>query len=342
VGLMTKHSMLLFGLGLVAGLALTPVRRHFREGWLYVAGGIAVVIFLPNLVWQAAHGWPTAVFLRGLNADVMSGISLIQFLAGQILYLNPFTAPIWIAGLWFLLRGAAGRPYRILGWLWLAPFALLLLAGSKIYYLAPAYPALLAAGGIAWERLAARLGRPWLRPVLLGSLVLGGAALAPMSIPILSIDATERYIGALTFGAFQNVYELTGDLRGMFGWEERVRAVAEVYSSLPSEERDSAVIFGDSYGVAGAIDHFGRRHGLPKAMSFDMTYYLWSEPDRPIEVMITAGVDAEDLQPLFEEVHVAERIELANVNPWDREFIVTVCRRPKVPLRDVWARNRPW
>lgn len=242
---------------------------------------------------------------------------------------------MWIAGLVFFFR-EPGRRYRMLGWMYVAVFVLLVVIKSKIYYLAPAYPALLAGGGIAFERMAER-GRAWLRRLTLGVLVSSGALFLPLSLPMLSTDATERYITGMTFGTFKNVYELTGDLRGMFGWRERIEAVAEVYDRLPAEERENVVILASGYGTAGAVDYFGGDHGLPKATSVHLSYHLWGPPEGPLDTVIAIDVSRKSLDQLYEEVTIAAEIELENVNPWDREFQVAVCRRPKV---DLWADSR--
>ncbi len=338
LGLMTKHSMLFFGFGLLVALLLTPERRHFKSPWLYGGGAVALAVFSPNLVWQHANGWPTAEFLLQLNQGTMSGISVLQFTAGQLLYLNLFTAPLWIAGL-RLYFSDAGRPYRVLGWIWVAVFVLLVVIKSKIYYLAPAYPALLAGGGLAFERLAER-GRAWLRPASIGALVAGGLIFLPVSLPVMPIDAVERYVNTLTFGAFENVYELTGDLRGMFGWRERVAAVAEVYHGLSPEERKHAAILASWYGPAGAVDTFGPGHGLPGAASFHMTYHLWGLPDGPLDPLIALDLPAEQLEKHYEEVAVAAAIEIEETNPDSRRFEVLVCRRAKVDLREIWDESR--
>jgi 4-amino-4-deoxy-L-arabinose transferase-like glycosyltransferase len=197
LGLLTKHSMLFFVFGLKIGVLVTPLRRQFRTPWPWVAGAIVAIIFAPNIVWQVNHGWLTAEFLRDLNETVMAGVSKIQFVAGQFLYLNPLASFVWIWGLVFLM---------------------LLATDSKIYYLSPAYPPIIAAGGLAIERWAAGRERSaWLRPALLALPLLGGAAFAPAALPYLSIQNTDRYMAAATFGAMGNIYELTGDLHGMFG-----------------------------------------------------------------------------------------------------------------------------
>jgi len=341
IGLMVKHSILFFGFGLLVALLLTPEREHFKTPWLYFGGGVAMLVFLPNILWQFANGWPTVEFLRELNRSTMGGIALPQFILGQVLYLNPINAPIWIAGLVFFFT-AAGKPYRVLAWIYLVVLVLLVAVKSKIYYLAPAYPALLAGGSVAVERLVERKRWAWARPVTVGVLAAGGAILAPLSLPILSIDATERYVNVMTFGALGNVYELTGDLRGMFGWKERVEVVAGVYNGLSPEERERTLIFASWYGIAGAIDYFGKPYGLPGAVSGHMTYHLWGVPQKPIDTVVAAGSAPEDLREVFEEVTVAAEVELQNVNPGERRFVVTICRRPKLDLRDLWPRTRRW
>ena len=133
LGLLNKHSMLFFGFGLaVATLATPQLRKHLRTPWPWLGGSVALSVFLPNVIWQVQHGWPTAGFLRDLNETVMAGISKVQFVLGQLLYLNPFAAFVWIWGLVYLFR-LSGKPYRALGWIWLSVFLLLLATDSKIY-----------------------------------------------------------------------------------------------------------------------------------------------------------------------------------------------------------------
>lgn len=340
-GLMIKHSMAFFGFGLVAALVLTEQRRQFKSPWFYAGGVLAALIFLPNVLWQIGNGWPTVVFLRHLNEGTMSGISAAQFVLGQLLYLNPLTAPVWIGGLVFFFT-ARGRPYRTLGWVFVSIFLLLLVLKSKIYYLAPAYPMLLAGGSVALEQLIER--RSWIRfqPFALAALAAGGAIFLPLALPVLSIDKTERYVAAMTFGAFENVYELTGDLHGMFGWKERVSTIAEAYKRLSTDERSRAVIWAGWYGPAAAVDYFGGAYGLPRAVSGHMTYYLWGLPAGPIDTVLAVDIPRKPLEGMFAEITLGARADLENVRPRERRFAVLICRKPKVDLRSAWPRARDY
>jgi len=341
LGLLTKHSLLFFVFGLVVGLLFTGMRRYFKSLYLYAGGGIAFLVFLPNIFWQIKHGWPTISFIINLNKNLMEGISLFQFVAGQFLYMHPLNAAIWIAGLVFFFS-RKGKSYRLLAWLWISVFVLLMISKSKIYYLAPAYPCLIAGGSIVVGDWLSRRVKKTLRYAVIVVLAAGGIALMPLSVPMFPITTTEQYMDAITFGAFENIYELTGDLRAMFGWRERVSEVAKVYNSLPEGERQRTIILAAGYGNAGAVDYFGKPLGLPEARSLSMSYWLWGLPDGPIETVIGMGFSKKSMEGVFHEVELVAEIELEQVNPWETPFPISICRRPKVSLQSVWNRNRPW
>ncbi|MCG8461693.1 MAG: hypothetical protein MI919_35880, partial [Holophagales bacterium] len=131
-------------------------------------------------------------------------------------------------------------------------------------------------------------------------------------------------------------YELTADLRGMFGWEERAAAVAEVYHALSETERARTLVIARWYGPAGAIDVFGREMGLPPAVSTHMSYHVWGLPEGDWQTVIAVDIGREELERYFGEVTLAKEIELEDVNPWERRFAVHLGRQPEVDLREAW------
>jgi hypothetical protein len=342
VGLLNKHSMAFFGFGLVVGMLLTPLRKHFKSPWLYAGGALALLIILPNLLWQARNGWPTIHFILNLKEGVMSGISALQFLAGQLLYLGPFNAALWIPGLVFFMRSKSGKKYRILGLIWIAVFLLLLATKSKIYYLAPAYAALFAGGGMALENWAREKARRGLKTALAAFLLGGGILLAPLSLPVLDFPATEKYARAVTFGAFGNISEITTDMKSMFSWEKKLAAVAAAYHSLTPAEKEKALIWAFGYGNAGAVDHFGGKHGLPKAVSLSNSYWLWGVPEGRGDVVVAMGIEKKNIERAFKKVDVFSEVALDPVLPWEKPFMILICRQPVIPLPDIWLKNRPW
>ncbi|MGC9366025.1 MAG: glycosyltransferase family 39 protein [bacterium] len=227
IGLLIKFSILFLIFGLLAGMIITPFRKYFKSPHFYTALAIAVVIFLPNLIWQIIHGWPTLMFMVNLNKYVMDDISRFQFILGQFLYINPFFSFMWIAGLIYLFYYRK-KKYQIFSWTWISMLLLLLIAKSKIYYLSSSYPILFAGGGIAVVNWTVNRGKKWIYYIVAGFLFIGGILFAPISVPLLPISTLDKYVWIVTANKFENIYEVTGDLRGMFGWEERVYAVSEV------------------------------------------------------------------------------------------------------------------
>jgi hypothetical protein len=339
VGLMTKHTMLFFGFGLVIGLLMTPERKQFKSAWLWAGGAIAVLVFSPNLMWQIQNGWPTLEFIRGLNANTMSDISKVEFLLGQLIYENIFSAPIWIMGIVFFFT-ESGRRYRDLGWIYITVLAFLLAVGSKIYYLAPAYLALFAGGAVQLEAwLNARSGRN-LKPAFVALLVFGGLFLAPVSLPMLPIDMTDRYVKVATFGAIKNAHELTGDLHDQFGWEELVQLTREAYDGIPDAERDGTIILTFSRAVASSIEFFDDE--LPPPRSGDMSYYLWGWGGKEPDTVLTVGISQETLDQIFEEVTVVSTFSHPHVNPWRNGTLIAIGRKPKLTMEALWPQIKDW
>ncbi|HEV2762674.1 MAG TPA: glycosyltransferase family 39 protein, partial [Pyrinomonadaceae bacterium] len=302
VGLMNKHSMLFFGLAVVTGLLLTRERRVFRGGWIWAGGAVALLIFLPNLVWQVRNDWATVELLRNVGA---SGKNVVlaphQFVWEQVFILLPLTAPVWLGGLWFFLFDREGKRFRFLGIAYLVAVALMIALKAKSYYLIPIYPYLFAGGAVWFESWgASSFARRVVRYAYPCVVLVCGLVLMPLALPVLSVENYLRYQNTLGVsppkaevghaGPLPQVY---GD---QFGWPEMTAKVAEVYHSLPPEERAKAAIFANNYGEAGAVDFFGGRYGLPKAVSPHQSYFLWGHRGYTGEVLIVLGDEREDAE----------------------------------------------
>ena len=159
IGIENKHSTVFFGVGILVALLLTPERRHFAQKWIWLGGIIALAIALPNILWQAQHHWPTYELLSNIaHSNKNVALSPAQFIAQQAVFMNPGTLPLWLAGLFWLFGSRDGRRYRAIGIIYLVTLTEFIVLHGKSYYLAPAYPMLFAAGGVAAERVfAARL-----------------------------------------------------------------------------------------------------------------------------------------------------------------------------------------
>ena len=346
IGLENKHSMLIFGFGIMAGLLLTPQRRLLRTKWLWIGGLVAFLIFLPNLLWNIQHHFPFLELQANIRRSGRNvGLTPVAFLGQEILAMLPMSAPVWVAGLWYFFFRREGKPFRALGWAWLAAAALILALNPRIYYLFPAFPLLFAGGSVLWERWLAGARVQWVKPAYVALIVLMAAVLAPTMVPLLPVDTYIRYSIATHLAPPRIETHQLGPLPQLFadqfGWDEMVATVAGVYNGLPADVRASTAIFAQNYSQAGAVDLFGPRYGLPKAISGHQSYYFWGPRGYTGESMIVMQGRQEELEKLFQVVRRVARVEHPYSMPHNH-FDVFYCRGLRLPLKEYWPKVKSW
>jgi hypothetical protein len=349
LGLMNKHSTVFFLLAVTVALVIGPERRALLTWWPWIAAGLALLIFLPNLVWQVRHDFATLEDLRNVarsGKNVRLGPA--DFVAQQVLLMNPVLLPLWLGGLGWLFAGTRGR-FRILGWTYAAFFLMLFALKAKNYYLAPIYPMLFAAGAVgleAWlHRVALTRGRLWPKAAVAALIVAAGLVLAPLVLPVLPPEGYVAYEAALgvtppktEVGHRGPLPQIFGD---QFGWPELVAEVARIYHSLPEEERARTGIFANNYGEAGAVALFGPGHGLPRPISAHQSYFLWGPGNFDGDTLIVLQDDRESLERLCRSVEEAG----VHFHPWgmaEENNPIFICRGLNVPLRELWPRLKKW
>ncbi|HTS26844.1 MAG TPA: glycosyltransferase family 39 protein [Bryobacteraceae bacterium] len=346
VGLENKYSMGMFGAGLVFGLLVTPQRRLLLSRWLWAGGAIAFLIFLPNLLWNVQHHFPfleEQANIRRSGRDVPLGP--LAFFAQQVLVMQPLGLPVWLAGLWYYFFAKPGKAFRAMGWAWLFTAAVIVRLSPRVYYLFPAFPLLFAGGAIFWEGVFERTTSVWKKLVWPALMVVTGALLAPIAIPVLPPETYIRYTKALHIDQPRVETHRLGPLPQLFadqfGWEEMVATVAGVFNGLPPEVRPRTAIFARNYGQAGAIDLLGPKYGLPPAICGHQSYFLWGPRDYTGESMIVMGGRMDDLESRFAEVHKVARVEHPYSMPYEH-FDVYYCRGLKKPLAEIWPQVKIW
>jgi hypothetical protein len=184
-----------------------------------------------------------------------------------------------------------------------------------------------------------------LRAFYVTLIILVSAALAPLSAPILSPGTYVRYQEALGMEPPKAENQPTGPLpqhfADEFGWEDMVREVAKVYNALPPEERAQTAIFCNSYGQAGAIDFFGPKYGLPKAISNHQNYWYWGPRDYTGAIVIVLGSDGEGDREHFKTVEVVGH----TFHPYsrrDEHFPILLCRGLNQDLHTLWPSIKKW
>lgn len=340
LGIENKLSMLWLAAGFFAGLAVTRPRALLTKG-PWITATVAALLALPHVLWQAAHGWPTLEFIRNATEHKMVKASPLSFLKGQVLVMNPLSVAVWGTGLVAAIRGRSDPRGRVLGVAYLAVAAILLGSRSaKAEYLTPAYTMLFAAGAVAIERTLTQAALRWLRVAIPVAIAALAVVLLPFALPVLSVDAFVRYSRAIGItppqSERQKVAELPQHYADMFGWEDMASTVADVYRSLPPEDRARAAIVTQNYGEAGAIDLFGRRLGLPNAISGHNSYWMWGYGAWKGDVLVIVGGSREDYARVFETVEPAATIRCEHCMPYERDLPVYVARRLKVSLEEYW------
>jgi hypothetical protein len=347
LGMENKHSIVFLAAGVFVALLLTPVRRHFGQKWIWLGGLIAFAIALPNIVWEARYHWPTYELLNNIaHSNKNITLNSIEFIAQQINFMNPATVPLWLAGLFWVFTSREGRRYCAIGIVYLVTLAEFIILHGKSYYLAPAYPMLFAAGGVAIERVfAVRL--TWLKPALLAMILLAGALFAPVIVPILPPDKLVAYMRAIHFEPPRTETSHTAVLpqifADQFGWEEMVGSVAHVYHHLRPEDEKRAAIFCQNYGEAGAIDFFGPKLGLPPAISGHQNYFFWGPRDWTGQIALVLDTSDEDDRKLFATVEdLGQVVSSPWAMPFERRMHIYLCRDLKISLRELWPRVKNW
>ena len=363
IGLEEKYSIALFGFGMIIGLLLTAQRRVFANFWIWLGGLAAFLIFLPNLLWNIHYHWPFVQLIHNIRAEGRDVIlPLPQYFLQQTFLIDPLTAPIWITGLVALFVSARLKPFRALGWCYLVCFTVFFVLHGKNYYLAPIYPMLLAAGALVIESaingrkiegtesssIGARRNRlGWLKPAIVVILLVSGAHLAPVTVPILSPDKFIAYMKYLPMKlpVMEHSHEravLPQWYADQFGWEEIVAETAKAYFQLPPTDRPGCGIFAQDYGQAGAIDFYGPRYGLPPALSGHQTYWLWGPRGYSGDCLIVLDDSRQRLEQLFEHV---QYVGTSADNPYalEKQIPVFICRGAKFgTLERIWPELKKW
>jgi hypothetical protein len=354
VGLETKYSIAVFAFALLFGVLLTPQRKILFTPWIVAGGGVALLIFLPNLIWNINHDWP---FLELMHNIRVTGKDVVlppgKYLLQQIMMMNPVGFPFWFGGLVYYFFTREAKAYRAFGGAFVITIAFFLLTHGKDYYSAPAYVMLLASGGVATERLltSSRFAvRPTLSAVLKPAcfvwLLAGVAPLLPLVLPVLPVEAFVRYQSHLPFEVPRAERSFIGAALPQyyadeFPWPGMVAAVARVYHSLTPDEQAKTAIYCDNYGQAAAIDFFGKQYGLPKAISGHQSYFLWGPRNYTGEIVILVGEGESEAQKQFDSVTVAAT-QQNQYALWYETQPILLCRGLKWDLRTGWPRVKNW
>jgi hypothetical protein len=290
-----KWTIWFLAAAVLAGFALTPQRRLLRSRYLLAGAVIAAALAAPDLIWQAAHGWPNLEVFRALQSA--AGHNRATYWQAQVLFTGLALTPIWVAGLIWGLRSDPARRFRPAVMGAALAIAAQFLLGGKAYYSGGAYTVLLAAGSVPAGRwlfpgpgtgAARRRGR-W---TLLAAGAVVTLAAVPIAIPVLP---------AVTLHTVP-LQTINYDLAETIAWPREVGLIAREYDALPAAQRDRTTILTGNYGEAGAVDRYGPGLGLPAAYSGSNNFWLWGPPPAADRSAIAINLDPSFLRREFAHV----------------------------------------
>lgn len=323
LGMMSKYSVSFFILSLLGGLLLTRQRKIFTNRHFYLAGLLAIFLFLPNLIWQGIHHFPVIHHMQELEETQLQYISPASFLADQLIILFPSTF-IWLVGLWMVSFSVKGREYRFLAWAYLLVIVLLLLGKGKNYYALGVYPCLLGFGSWQLEKFTEQRFK-LLRWTLVILPLLLAYYLIPVALPVARPEKLAAFyerihikkIGVLKWEDLED-HPLPQDFSDMLGWEEMAKKMSAAYQTLDSNEKKHTVLFCDNYGMAGAVNYYGKKYGLPAAYSDNASFLYWL-PDKPITNLVLLTDDQKEMEHAFVKDFSSAVLYDSITNPYARE-----------------------
>jgi hypothetical protein len=343
LGLEMKHTMVLYVIALLAGMLCTPWRRLLWSRWTLWGAACAFLLLLPNIVWQAVNDFPSLTFYRNAMVNKNIPTAPLGVLAAQVLFLNPASLPLWVAGLAFLFIAPAGARTRFLGWAYLALLAVLVASGSsRPDRITAMYTVLFAAGSVAIGRIVNLSLRrtAWTTMAIL--LAVGGALLLPVCTPLLAPPALRSHIAALGWSfdieSGKMNEPLPQWLADRLGWRELASDVAEVCAALPADERRDAVIVSTNYGEAGALELYGAEFHLPRVYATHNSYHTWGSPADSVKTYVCVYVNGDDLRRRFESVVEAKVHTCADCTRPQRSIPIYVARGPQFSMSAAWRR----
>lgn len=232
LGFLSKYAMIYFPIGMIISFVISPyARRAWQGGRLLWAVPLFLLLFSPNLFWNASHGFQTLSHTVD-NADwqgyLLNPEELLQFLGDQFGVVGPllFAALLFGLATWHRRAPTGGRANLLAAFV-VPPLVIIsiqaLISRAHANWAVAAYPAAL----ILITHWMLTLRARW---VLWGSLLLHSALGLFATLVFLNFDLADR-LGR------------SNDVKRLRGWEETSAQIAEAakgYDAVVVDEREFA------------------------------------------------------------------------------------------------------
>lgn len=343
-GFLNKYNIAFLLLGLLPAIVLTRHRKVLANKHVYFALIPALLIVLPNLIWQFQHGFPVIGHMQELKETQLENVDMGNFIKEQILFFLGafFVLIIGLIGFWTY---QPLKVYRVFFWTFVFTIVIFVFFKAKAYYTIGLYPVLIAFGTVYTEVLLQGKWLKYLRPVTLllpvGLFIPMYQLAFPNVDPMYIKNNPERYqkLGMLKWEDGEE-HDLPQDFADMLGWEELAQKTDKVLDKLGNVQ--NTLIICDNYGQAGAINFYSKNKTV-KAVSFNADYINWF----PLNKKITTIIWVKEAENRAEAMEVgAKRFNNVVVcdtigNPLARELGTTVFLLQN-PKTDINALLKKW
>jgi hypothetical protein len=343
MAMLNKYSIVFWAFGVFFGLLIGGNRKIFANKYLYISAFIALLVFLPNLVWQIQHNFPVLWHMKTLAATQLVYVNRIDFLKDQVLFF--FGAlPILLFAFYAFFAYKPFQKYKVFFWAYLFTILIFLYFRAKSYYAIGLYPVLLAFGSVYIGEILANtksIAKKTAYFILPTSIILLFIPLFTLVFPIYSPkkiaqnNSTLKSLGFLRWEDGKD-HTLPQDFADMLSWKELAEKVDRQYAQIADKE--NTIVRCDNYGQAGAINFYSKFKNI-RAVSYNADYLYWFPLEKPIRNMILVKeIEDEELdrkveKQFFSSVVLADSIS----NSYAREFgtRIFVAKNAKVPINKI-------
>ncbi|MEJ5963538.1 glycosyltransferase family 39 protein [Pedobacter immunditicola] len=322
IGFLNKYSIAFLAAGLFPAILLTEHRKLFIQKNFYLAIVLALVLILPNLIWQYQHNFPVIKHMEELRITQLVNVNRLDFIKDQLMY---FIGGLFIIAfaLFAFVSYKPFKKYRFIPLSILFTLLLFVYFRAKSYYAIGLYPVLLAFGAVYLDYLLSSGWKVYLKPVAIVIPLLLFVPVLKIAFPIYppaeiaaQRDLYQKF-GMLRWEDGKD-HELPQDFADMLGWKELAHKVDLAYSQV--KDKKHTLVICDNYGLAGAINYYSKHKDMA-AVSFNADYKYWFNLKDDITTVISVKCAAnEDIENrgdslLFEKIVLTGKIE----NPFARE-----------------------
>jgi hypothetical protein len=120
-----------------------------------------------------------------------------------------------------------------------------------------------------------------------------------------------------------------------------VQATAKAFDQLSPSDRAKAGIFANDWGQAAAIDFYGPRYGLPRAVCNHANYWLWGPGQERGALLLVLGSDGAGDRKVFRTVEPVGVVDSEHAR-LDEHFTIWLGRDLNFDLRERWPQMRKW